>query len=252
MRINKLGTLFGVLWFAVSSGAAVADVVSTKVALYPAGIQLNYNQPVRLSRVLQDTTSRLNFAPYWVGAKLFDLDKQPRVDQQLKAVQQTLSVLQSEYPDDVGYQAVFNQLNQYQYGFRQMVRLDPDFVRLDTSLNPRLPGRYALRLVPRPKTITVMGVVNQVAHLPFVATMTVADYLGQENVNKLGDANQSFAWIITPDGQSRRVGYAYWNDQQAVLIPGSILFLGFCRENHQHQMLETHIVHLLGAIKGSL
>ena len=108
---------------------------------------------------------------------------------------------------------------------RQQINLDPDYVRIKTRANPPLEGEYSLWVGPRPTTVTVVGLVSQPGKKPFTPGRDVVSYLDEQSL--LSGADNSYAWVVYPDGHTQKAPVAYWNKRHIEPMPGSIIFVGF-------------------------
>ena len=107
----------------------------------------------------------------------------------------------------------------------QNINLDPDEVRVTEKGNPALEGDYTLWLPAQPSTITVMGLISSPGKKPFTPGRDVASYLDEQSL--LSGADNSYAWVIYPDGNTQKAPVAYWNKRHVEPMPGSIIFVGF-------------------------
>lgn len=277
----KIGLLALALPLGVISSANAADnrenadnQANTTITLTQQGIGLEYDQSVRLDRVLSDALNQLYFdqeyvvqeyaaqtdsanassySPYPEGYKLFNLDKQSQADALFNNVVQQLEALRSDIDYQQNAAMLLQQLKQLSFAYREDINLDLDAIRLDPSLNPSLPGSYALELNSRPDTILFFGLVEQTQQ-PFSASKQLGDYIQQTAL--LAQSNNSDAWVISPDGSTQKVGFAYWNNQHMNLMPGSTVFIGFNSSglsvfDNDLEKLEQDIVTLLGFITDS-
>ena len=108
---------------------------------------------------------------------------------------------------------------------RQIVNLDPDFVRVEAAANRPLEGSYTLWVGPQPSTITVFGLVSRPGKKPFTPGRDVVSYL--DEMERLSGAEKSDAWLIYPNGKAQKVPVAYWNRRHVEPMPGSTIFVGF-------------------------
>ncbi|SFT92102.1 Capsule biosynthesis GfcC [Kosakonia arachidis] len=108
---------------------------------------------------------------------------------------------------------------------RQIVNLDPDYVRTHRLANRSLEGEYSLWVGPQPATITVVGLVSSPGKKTFTPGRDVVSYL--DEMSLLSGADRSYAWVIYPTGQTQKVPVAYWNRRHVEPMPGSVIFVGF-------------------------
>jgi hypothetical protein len=214
------------------------------IDLPQAKIQIQATQPVRLSTVLLEAKSRTSFSPYHEGSKLFNLDRRAEIERIKHESIQSLNALIAE----TGYErlatSLLNMVKTQHYVFRELISLDVDLVRLDSAQDPLLSGHYQLSMMPRPHTIRMVGAIDetQVAH--FSADLTVMDYLQLVTLRK--GANKSYVWVITPQGNSIKVGASYWNNEHTHIPPGSLIFIGLDDAlNSDFPNLETNLITLL-------
>ncbi|MEZ8105263.1 capsule biosynthesis GfcC family protein [Vibrio cortegadensis] len=253
----------------ISSANATDNRENTVVSMTLQGIGLEYDQNVRLDRVLSDALNQLYFdqeyvaqtasanfssySPYPEGYKLFNLDKQSQADALFNNVVQQLEALSLDIDYQQNAAMLLQQLKPLSFAYREDINLDLDAIRLDPSLNPSLPGSYALELSSRPDTVLFFGLVEQTQQ-PFSASKQLGDYIQQTAL--LAQSNNSDAWVISPDGRTQKVGFAYWNNQHINLMPGSTVFIGFNSSglsvfDNDLEKLEQDIVTLLGFMQNS-
>ncbi|WP_455818723.1 capsule biosynthesis GfcC D2 domain-containing protein [Pseudomonas cerasi] len=108
---------------------------------------------------------------------------------------------------------------------RQIVNLDPDWVRLRPQANRKLEGEYSLYTLAEPTSITLAGVVENAGKTPWAAGRSVVEYLDAHPRRDGGERNK--AQVISPGGEVTEVPVAYWNRRHYEPQPGSILFVGF-------------------------
>ncbi len=123
--------------------------------------------------------------------------------------------------------SVWRQVNVIRVTGRQIVKLDPDWVRLRPEDNRRLQGRYQLYTATRPDSVQLAGVVSQPGTVPWQPGKTVADYLA--TTTRVPGAERNVALLITPEGTIQKVPVAYWNRRHVEPPAGSIIFVGFGR-----------------------
>ncbi|MBN8124279.1 capsule biosynthesis GfcC family protein [Vibrio vulnificus] len=240
----------------LAASQAVDIQQPTQVILLNHGLQLNYPQPVRLEQVLldaqqqnrqQNDSSNAQALSFHEGFQLFNLNKQAEADALLQNVRQQLLELAKNEDYRRASQLLLTLVEKHQYGYREDINLDIDAVRLKTDLNPALPGHYALKQASRENQVFLLGLITPKT-VPFSADFEVVDYIAGSTLNDNG--NKSEAWVISPNGDSSKVGYSYWNNQHVSVQPGSTIFIGFNASNDVLQALESDIVKLLGMIKG--
>lgn len=108
---------------------------------------------------------------------------------------------------------------------RQLVNLDPDWVRTRPQANRRLAGEYSVYTVAKPTSVRLAGAVDGAGTTPWVAGRPVADYL-DSRAHQSG-AERNVALVISPAGEVTEVPVAYWNRRHVELEAGSTIFIGF-------------------------
>lgn len=99
--------------------------------------------------------------------------------------------------------------------------LDPYVLELDPRANRRLQEGDSLIVPARPSHIVIHGLVRHELRLPYRHGQLASEYLAQ--AERCAGADLSHAWLIYPDGTTRRIGVAYWNEEPANLAPGARL-----------------------------
>ncbi|CAH0064285.1 capsule biosynthesis GfcC family protein [Stenotrophomonas geniculata] len=97
-------------------------------------------------------------------------------------------------------------------------------IQVQPANNPILATGDRLRFPLQPRTITVMGAVEQECELPHVPQRDARDYMGDCHPSPLADRNDIY--VIQPDGRIQQLGIGLWNraDPQAV-APGGTVFV---------------------------
>ncbi|MBN5129100.1 capsule biosynthesis GfcC family protein [Stenotrophomonas maltophilia] len=97
-------------------------------------------------------------------------------------------------------------------------------IQVRPANNPVLATGDRLRFPLQPRTITVMGAVEQECELPHVPQRDARDYLRDCHPSPLADRNDIY--VIQPDGRIQQLGIGLWNraDPQAV-APGGTVFV---------------------------
>ena len=164
---------------------------------------------------------------WWPGAVISERQATVAAEQQHHALLARLTGLaeQEDGDDAAAINNVRQQLQALKVTGRQKVNLDPDEVRVAEKGNPTLEGEYTLWLPVKPTTVTVMGLISSPGKKPFTPGRDVASYLDEQSL--LSGADNSYAWVVYPDGRTQKAPVAYWNKRHIEPMPGSILFVGF-------------------------
>lgn len=245
-----------VLCMTLSSSIAAADsttspMASVNVTIPTEKIVLTYKQPVRLERVLADslTHNQYNSAlSYPLANQLFNQDKEQQAVKMKEEVLGRLVEMMNQQPTlKTSLHLLIEQIKRWDVGYREFINLDYDAVRLQQSKNPMLNGHYEFIVPERKQHLLIEGLLLRTQKVDLVSGKTVAQYLSEALT--LSSASSSYAWVIYPDGYSKKVGYAYWNDEKSTLAPGSTIFIGFDSESTDLLSLEEKIVALIGMRK---
>ncbi|WP_253381083.1 capsule biosynthesis GfcC D2 domain-containing protein [unidentified bacterial endosymbiont] len=164
---------------------------------------------------------------WWTGAVISERQATVEAEQKHRALLARLAGLagQEDGDDTAAINSVRQQLQALKVTGRQKVNLDPDEVRVAENGNPALEGDYTLWLPAQPSTITVMGLISSPGEKPFTPGRDVASYLDEQRL--LSGADNSYAWVVYPDGHTQKASVAYWNKRHIEPMPGSIIFVGF-------------------------
>ena len=210
-------------------------------------VNLKYSKPVRLEQVLADVAKhRHQSSPndYLLNNALFNLDKQRLANNKKQSILNKINSLQKNEPQlrhSLGL--LYDQVKSWEVSYREALVLDLDAVLLKPSLNPMLEGQYRLTYPKRTDSISLEGLFFTPHRAVLLPDKTVNNYVN--TTLRLSSSNNSYVWIIYPDGNYQKVGYTYWNDEHTPIPPGSSLFLGFNSTSTELQQLEEDIVSLL-------
>jgi len=214
-------SLLAALMLAGSSAAWAAGQVTVHSAQGSATLE-NVQDLAQLT-----TQPALMDAVWWRGAVIAERNASAAAQRQQ---QQTLADLRAWQAQSSGDRAaaigeVLRQLSAVKVTGRQFVSLDPDEIRLHSESNRRLEGRYDLWLTPPSDGVWLLGALRGAGKVSWQPGQTVRDYLAQHQ--PLSGAENSYATVIAPSGDTQRVPVAYWNQRHREVAPGSIIWLGF-------------------------
>lgn len=164
---------------------------------------------------------------WWPGAVISERQATAvAVERQQSLLGRLNALVAEESGDDAAaVSSVLRQVQALKVTGRQIVNLDPDFVRVEAAANRPLEGSYTLWVGPQPGTITVFGLVSSPGKKPFTPGRDVVGYL--DEMSLLSGAEKNDAWLIYPNGHTQKVPVAYWNRRHVEPMPGSIIFVGF-------------------------
>lgn len=227
-----------------------AFALELKVEVIGENYSLEYPEPMRLDRVLADSVKRSqNHSPfsYPIANQLFNVEKESQAQQVKAEVLKQLTLLNSSPTERISANMLIEQIKHWDIGYREKVSLDVDQVRDQPSSNPMLSGHYELLLPHRSNKVYIEGLLFHPDAKEFNATHKLSDILTDTQIPS--SANDSYAWVIYPDGNYQKAGYAYWNDEKTNLTPGSVVFIGFDSGNKSIEALEEMIVVLISMRK---
>ncbi|MGX1923798.1 capsule biosynthesis GfcC family protein [Vibrio sp. NH-7] len=226
-----------------------APVYATELSISLPGDQLalEYPHPVRIEQVFTDVIALQGATQptvYPLANQLFNLDKQFQADIEKQDVLEKLQALVDGQVISEEVAGVFKQqIQSWTVAYREKIDLDFDQIRTDAADNPMLQGNYELITPERTRTISFEGALYTPQDVEFDESLSLSGYLSR--LNLLKTAHPSYAWVIYPDGNFVRSGYAYWNSQNTSLTPGSVIIIGFNSSNKEVQQLEQQIVQLI-------
>ena len=223
-----------------------------KVKLLSQDTILQYEDAQRLETVLSDAIAHsqtLSPVTYPLANQLFNSNKQAMAQQLKSDVLEQLEQKKQHTGDDTSMDILIEQVKRWTVGYRESLSLDIDKVRIQAEHNPLLAGAYELITPQREEHIQVEGLLFRPQTLAFASATTLSEALDQTDI--LSTANNSFAWVIYPDGHHVKAGYAYWNNENTHLTPGTVVFVGFNSDDSELQRLEENIVKLISMRKGS-
>ncbi|WP_052319236.1 capsule biosynthesis GfcC family protein [Vibrio sinaloensis] len=225
------------------------QIYAAKLSISLPGDQLvlEYPQSVRIEQVFTDVIALQGATQptvYPLANQLFNLDKQFQADIEKQDVLEKLQALiDGQVISEEVAGAFKQQIQSWGVAYREKVDLDFDQIRTDTADNPMLQGNYELITPKRARTLSFEGALYTPQDVEFDESLSLSGYLSR--LNLLKKAHPSYAWVIYPDGNFVRSGYAYWNSQNTSLTPGSVIFIGFNSSNKEVQQLEQQIVQLI-------
>ncbi|VVQ02086.1 hypothetical protein PS914_04170 [Pseudomonas fluorescens] len=210
-------------WKTLSVCLLLASSTLTQAAVTVTGDVLNagsvtFVTGARLLDVVNQT--RPNVESYWLAAAWLH---QPLSEQQnrLKAgVLFDLKMLQRgallKQQDKLATLAarLYEDVNRLPVTGRKVAVLDPIALEVGFARNYLINDGDQLIYPARPTSITVLGAVAKPCTLPYRSPLQAREYL--DNCLPLPEAEADYLWLISPDGQVKRVGIAGWNREDGV------------------------------------
>ncbi|GGP96387.1 capsule biosynthesis GfcC family protein [Shewanella ulleungensis] len=254
--MKLLTPLYAVMTLLLCSQHVTAETLInvTHTAKDRSEVSLTYEQAPRLVQVVKDSiqnigTLEANVTPqpiYWLAAGLYDYNTEMLFQQKQ---QQILSLLKTQYndinkPNNIqALKTLSTWIANNKFLRREFILLDYDAIRLKEELNPLLQGKYLLTLPSKPQDVLVLGAVTQNGPQPFVVRQNASQYI--ENAMPLKASENSFAWLIQPDGKIEKYPIAYWNQQHIDIAPGAIIYVDFDGVRDNEQKLNQQILELI-------
>ncbi|MFU9136905.1 capsule biosynthesis GfcC D2 domain-containing protein [Erwinia tasmaniensis] len=215
----------------ISLGVSLSAYAESQVTVYSPG-QTQTSTVDHAQNLAQLVSSpALMGKTWWPGTVIAEkLATAAAIQQQ----QQLLARLQSwsarlRADDDGDKAAVVDNLRQQiaavKVTGRQIVNLDPDWVRMRPAENRRLEGDYSVYTLHKPTTLTLAGLVTDSGKTSWQPGRSVVDYLNAHD--RLSGAERNTAVLISPEGRVTEVPVAYWNRRHAEPEAGSTIYVGF-------------------------
>jgi len=245
----------------LSLRAETTRIVLKTTSNTPQQVTLEYITPVRLEQILRDSllhipplkqdvknTEGQHSSPsdiYWAGASLVDmsqpLDKTSIIKALVKIQAQWANQQASDHANAIN--ALKHWLDTNLENTRLHTTLDYDVVLIEPSLNPVIAGEFTLTLPPRPKHVLVLGATVEPQFVEWQERKSANYYLNKIEI--LEDADNSYVWVIQPDGVAEKHPIAYWNQNHLDIAPGAIVYLGYKSFPSISKDLNQEIVNLL-------
>ncbi|WP_445773112.1 capsule biosynthesis GfcC family protein [Shewanella sp.] len=256
--MKPLITLYAVMALLLCTPQVIAETLITVTYTHDEAdeknvVALRYEHAPRLTQVVKDamlhTDVIANAEPqpiYWLGSALYDISTQRLFQQKQTNI---LNLLKTQYedidkPNNIkALKSLSSWVANNQFLERQFIPLDYDAIRLKNELDPLLAGKYLLALESKPQDILVLGAVAQNGPQPFVVRQGASQYL--DKAQPLAHSENSFAWLIQPDGKQQKYPIAYWNQQHIDIAPGAIIYLDFDGVRDNEPALNQQILELL-------
>lgn len=210
--LTTLFLLFSVV-FSFSVCAKVTVVINTKA--------YEFEQPIRLSNVLSIVEN--NGEWYWPTSAVYDLTDST-AEREKEAVLSHLRKLLDVHRNDLDMHAtlesLYTQISDWTVATRRIMPVSYNRARLIFADNPMFQeGRYLIRLSSRPNVVHFSGVVTKPGAYEHKSNTSL--FTLHSGVKSTPNADNSFVYVVTPDGAVSKHGIAYWNIDFTQLMPGS-------------------------------
>jgi hypothetical protein len=230
---------FFILLFLLTAALSADAKVSIKIndELH----QFDHNP--RLAEVLVKVAAEKQW--YWPAASLYRLDSSKAEQQRNKIIEQlTLMHKSLSGKNSAKMTHLIEQIKQWKLGDRVDMAIDYDAAQMNADNNPRFEnGEYRLDLILRPLAAEIIGLTTQSLSIDLTNPQCAHQHIQQLNPNL---ANKDFAYLIQPNGLSKKFGIAYWNKGCVDIMPGSQIYLPLSESLffYENQLLNEQIVAL--------
>ena len=190
---------------------------------------LEYAQQPRLSDLVGGINSSADL--YWPSASFYNLSaaEVEKLQQDKTQLLQRLTVLQNYYAQHgdeelaATIKKIIKELAPLQLAKKIVLPLDPDTVRIKSSLNPLIDaGQYLLAVGERPATVKLYGAVGN-SSTSLLNASEAANYLS--NVKLLEGASASFLYVLPANAEAFIVKVGLWNREFKSIPAGATLFV---------------------------
>lgn len=213
--MKYLTTLFLLLSvvFSLSVCAKVTVIINTKA--------YEFEQPIRLSNVLSLVEN--NGEWYWPTSAVYDLTDST-AEREKEAVLSHLRKLLGAYSDNsdmrTTLESLYTQISNWTVATRKVMPVSYNRARLIFADNPMFKeGRYLIRLSSRPNVVHFSGVITKPGAYEHKSNTSL--FTLHSGVKSKSNADNSFVYVVAPDGVVSERGIAYWNIDFTQLMPGS-------------------------------
>lgn len=191
-------------------------------------IFLDYAQQPRLSDLVGAMNTSADL--YWPSASFYTLSAADiqKLQQDKTKLLQRLTALQhycAQHGDDdlaATINKIIQEITPLQLAKKMVLPLDPDTVRIKSSLNPLIDaGQYLLAVGERPTTVKLYGAVEN-NDTSLLNASEAADYLG--NVKLLAGASSSFLYVLPANAEAFIAKVGLWNREFKSVPAGATLF----------------------------
>ncbi|MGF1680367.1 capsule biosynthesis GfcC family protein [Photobacterium minamisatsumaniensis] len=240
----------------VSHQPNIAVTASNDVNIYvahalsaPKQLQLHYSSSVRVNQILADTIVNIEQIPtdkiavnaslYWPASALYTQKNADEIEQLQYSVLKQLDLIKQTNSNEAERKALDNLalwIESLPAKKKLLSGLDYDAVRVNSNMNPLINQNMLLVLPTRPKHVTVVGAVvgeffsntndTRIWSIqPWTSRYSARDYLA--NIRVFDDSENSFSWVIQPDGNIEKHPIAYWNFKHMDLAAGALIYMPF-------------------------
>lgn len=195
--------------------------VSAKVTVVINTTAYEFEQPIRLSNVLSIVENNSDW--YWPTSAVYDLTDST-AEREKEAVLSHLRKLLGSYRNNgdihTTLESLYTQISGWTVATRKVMPVSYNRARLIFADNPMFQeGRYLIRLSSRPNVVYFSGVVTKPGAYEHKSNTSL--FTLHSDRKSAPHADNSFVYIVAPDGSVSKRGIAYWNIDFTQLMPGS-------------------------------
>ena len=184
-----------------------------------------FERPLRLSSVLSLIAENGDW--YWPTAAVFNLTDTHAEDEKaaiLIEIRDLMTRFDRDSDTFMALENLYEQVATWTVSTRIDMPVSYNRARLFFEENPMFqPGKYWIRLNGRPNVVHFSGAVIKPGAYQHQSNTSV--YTAVDTVKKAVDADRSYVYIITPQGNVEERGIAYWNLDFSQLMPGSQVYV---------------------------
>ncbi|MCQ8848125.1 capsule biosynthesis protein GfcC [Alteromonas sp. 76-1] len=208
---------FWLLLFTASVSAQVTIIINKQ--------SYEFTQPIRLNSVLSIVAESGDW--YWPTSGIYNLNDAYAEREKDAVLSEIRMVLKDYNANSDTYRALENlyqQVSSWTVSTRVITPISYNRARLIAEENPMFqPGRYLLRISPRPSVVHFSGLVIKPGAYRHGNDLSI--FSTAKSVTKASDADKSHVFVITPTGEVEKRGIAYWNIDYSQLMPGSQIYV---------------------------
>ncbi|WP_157884309.1 capsule biosynthesis GfcC family protein [Paraglaciecola hydrolytica] len=206
-----------ILYFLASTFSA-----SAKVSIQVNNEFYSFANNPRLVEVLAKVTENQQW--YWPASALYRLESL-LVEKQRREIINRLAYIQLSLSqeDATKVNGLIGQINQWNLAERVNIKIDYDAAQMNANNNPRFEnGSYRLDLITRPKSASVFGLISATFSIDLSNKQCAHQHIRALSEDLI---NHDYAYLIQPDGTTKKIGIAYWNTECVDVMPGSQIYL---------------------------
>ncbi|USD65133.1 capsule biosynthesis GfcC family protein [Vibrio sp. SCSIO 43136] len=204
-------------WISLVSVGCFASPIS--IELPNQNKTITYQQPVRLSQILNDAYQQLDYWPYELNSKLVETQANDEIITLRDDILSELDLLQTN-----SAKALIEQLSQFEYRKVVPIQLGFNHIRVYDRDNPLISNNHSLELTKRSNLFGLVGLVPKPIFIPLRSGANLSDYL--ETIEHFESADLAKPFIIQPDGHITQAHIGHWQNKLFYPASNAIVFIG--------------------------